>query len=98
MKSNFEVRPLHHPDVVGPIHSMAAVVRREGSGSPLFAFTVLDGTVLRTCYVDLDITGSAATVGIVNAAYLAKRPVEIGLSASSLPGEVAWVQLSKPPA
>src|SRR5262245_29993093 len=98
MKSNIEQRPLHHPDIVGPVHSMAAVVRRHGGGSPLFAFTVLDGTVLRTCYVDLDGAGSAASVAIVNAAYLAKRPVEIGLSAGSQPGEVAWVQLSKPPA
>jgi hypothetical protein len=98
MKTSFEVRPLHHPDIVGPVYAMAAVVRREGTGHPLFAFTVLDGTVLRTCYVDLESTGSSATVAIVNAAYVAKRPVEIGLSTGSLPGEVAWVQVSKPPA
>ena len=82
-------------DLVGAVLSMSAVVARSGSEHPQFAFIILDGTVQRTLYVNLAKEGSAAMVAVVNSAYLLRKPVLIGLS-GALPGDVAWVNLSKP--
>ena len=74
---------------------MAAVVVRDGSDHPEFEFKIVDGHVLRTLHVDLATEGSGAIVTIVNAAYLLRKPLYIGLSGAR-PGDVAWVELSKP--
>jgi hypothetical protein len=83
------------PDLVGAVLSMSAVVTRGGSEHPQFAFIIVDGTVHRTLYVNLAKEGSDAIVTIVNAAYLLRKSLLIGLS-GALPGDVAWVHLSKP--
>jgi hypothetical protein len=82
-------------DLVGTVQSVSAAVNRVGSDHPQFAFTILDGIVLRTLYIDLTKEGSGATVTIVTAAYLLRKPLHIGLT-GAFPGDVAWVQLSKP--
>jgi hypothetical protein len=89
-------KDMRHPDVVGGVQSMAAAVADHGSGHPEFEFKILDGPVLRTLHVDLAKEGSEAIVTIVNAAYLLRKPLHIGLSGVR-PGDVAWVELSKPP-
>ena len=88
-------KDVRHPDLVGGVQSMAAVVVGHGSDHPEFEFTILDGHVLRTLHVDLVMEGSAAIVTIINAAYLLRKPLHIGLSGAR-PGDVAWVELSKP--
>ena len=88
-------RDVRHPDLIGGVQSMAAAVVTHGSGHPEFEFRILDGTVVRTLHVDLAMEGSGAIVTIVNAAYLLRKPLHIGLSGAR-PGDVAWVELSKP--
>ena len=88
-------KDVRHPDLVGGVQSMAAAVVAHGSGHPEFEFKILDGPVLRTLHVDLATEGSGAIVTIVNAAYLLRKPLHIGLSGAR-PGDVAWVELAKP--
>jgi hypothetical protein len=88
-------KDMRHPDLVGGVHSMAAAVVGHGSGHPEFEFKILDGSVLRTLHIDLAREGSEAIVAIVSAAYLLRKPLHIGLSGAR-PGDVAWVELSKP--
>jgi hypothetical protein len=91
MPGNNDIR---HSDLIGGVQSMAAVVAH-GSGPPRFEFTILDAHVVRTLHFDLANEGSEALVTIVNAAYLLRKPLQIGLSGTR-PGDVAWVDLSKP--
>jgi hypothetical protein len=84
-----------HPDLIGGVQSMAAAVVRDGSDHPEFEFKILDGHVLRTLHVDLAVQGCDAIVTIVNSAYLLRKHLHIGLSGAR-PGDVAWVELSKP--
>jgi hypothetical protein len=81
-------------DLAGVVQSMSAVVNHGGS-DPQFAFTILDAAVHRTLYINLAREGSGAIVATVNAAYLLRKPLHIGLT-GAYPGDVAWVQLSKP--
>ena len=93
MPAHTEIR---HPDVSGSVQSMAAALVSHGDlDHPEFAFKVLDGHVLRTLYVDLTMASSHAIITVVAAAYALNKPLHIGFSGVR-PGDVAWVELSRP--
>jgi hypothetical protein len=88
-------KQMRHPDLAGTVQSMAAAVMRDDSDHPEFVFKILDGPVLRTLYINLAMDSSRAMVAIVSAAYMLRKPLHVGLSGAR-PGDVAWVELSKP--
>ena len=93
MPGNKDIRD---PDLIGGVQSVVAAVVGRDSVNPQFEFKILDGHVLRTLHIDLSMEGCEALVTIVNAAYLLRKPIHIGLSGAR-PGDVAWVDLSKRP-